>query len=177
LAASNPNGSVYVWNTEDLSTALDARLETPPQILSGSTYPLGPVAFQPEGELILAANESGELLFWEASEQHPRLMVRRIETTPIREIAFLSDGTFVTGSESGGLAVWKELMDPGSLAEAVCAKVGRNLTRAEWCQLIGPDIEYEPTCPDLPGDPNAQDSCAELGSAFTFTAFPSLLRK
>jgi WD40 repeat protein len=112
LAASNPNGSVYVWNTKDLSPALEARLETPPQILSGSAHPLGPVAFQPGGELILAGNEGGELLFWQASDHHPRLMVRRIERTPIREIAFLSDGTFVTGSESGELAVWNERNGP-----------------------------------------------------------------
>jgi len=161
LAASNPNGSVYLWSTEDLSAALDPSREQPPQILSGSTHPLGPVAFQPGGALILAANDAGEILFWQTSEHHPRLMVRSIDNAPIHEIAFLPDGVLVTGGESGELAAWKALMDPESLASGVCKKVGRNLTRKEWCQFIGPDIAYQRTCEALPEDPKAGASCDE----------------
>lgn len=56
-------------------------------------------------------------------------------------------------------------MDPRTLAEAVCGKVGRNLTREEWCQFIGPDIAYEPTCKGLPGDANAEAPALDLTPA------------
>ena len=37
-----------------------------------------------------------------------------------------------------------------NLADRVCDTVGRNLSRAEWNEFIGADIDYVPTCPNLP---------------------------
>lgn len=35
------------------------------------------------------------------------------------------------------------------LAEEVCQKVSRNMSREEWQEHLPADLEYEPTCPDL----------------------------
>ncbi len=35
-------------------------------------------------------------------------------------------------------------------ADRVCEVVSRNLTLKEWSQFVGPDVDYECTCPKLP---------------------------
>jgi hypothetical protein len=34
--------------------------------------------------------------------------------------------------------------------ERACAIANRNLTRAEWSQIMGTSVPYRRTCPDLP---------------------------
>ena len=40
--------------------------------------------------------------------------------------------------------------EPEELAKRACRMANRDLAKDEWNQYIGPNIPYEPTCPDLP---------------------------
>jgi hypothetical protein len=52
-------------------------------------------------------------------------------------------GTLVTYTEGTGVRQWD--VSPEGLLEHACALVGRNLTRAEWEDVL-PDRDYEHTC-------------------------------
>ena len=45
------------------------------------------------------------------------------------------------------------LLSSAALAENVCLRVRRNLSQEEWQRFIGPSLEYERTCPNLPAGP------------------------
>jgi hypothetical protein len=42
---------------------------------------------------------------------------------------------------------------PSVLADAVCRVVSRNLSQAEWGELVSADTPYVRICPDLPVPP------------------------
>jgi hypothetical protein len=58
------------------------------------------------------------------------------------------------------------------LADMVCTRVRRNLTRDEWSRFVGEDIAYEQTCPTLPMPP--AEAAPTASSPHPLTA-PSLL--
>ena len=43
-----------------------------------------------------------------------------------------------------------DIEDVQTLSDMVCDQVHRTLTQDEWEQYIGQDVEYRPTCPNLP---------------------------
>jgi WD40 repeat protein len=63
--------------------------------------------------------------------------------------ALTSDGSaLVTPRADGTAVVWD--LDSTSWEATGCRQVGRNLTRDEWIEFIGPDEPYRPTCPEWP---------------------------
>lgn len=60
-----------------------------------------------------------------------------------------ADGTTLAIRGSGrDLMVWD--IDPHSWETSACVMAGRNLTRDEWGDFIGPDEPYRATCPQWP---------------------------
>lgn len=154
LIAGNANTSVYLWNLRDLESV------EPPKVLSGSDHPIGAVTFRPDGEVVAAGNESGDVLLWNlrTPDRHP--ITRSEENSWINTLTFLDEKRFVTAGDAGEILIWKIPTDARSLSDLVCARVGRNLTRREWCEFVGYDIPYdEPTCPGLPIPENHNEPC------------------
>lgn len=60
----------------------------------------------------------------------------------------------VSGSAGGTVREWN--INSRNLSESVCQVVGRNLSRHEWVEFIGSDVEYELTCPNLPAGEGSQ---------------------
>jgi WD40 repeat protein len=64
--------------------------------------------------------------------------------------AFSPDGRFLVTTTDGMVRLW--LWRPDDLAAALCTRLSRNLTRAEWKRYVG-DEPYRRTCPNLPEPP------------------------
>ena len=66
----------------------------------------------------------------------------------IEDLAFLPDGRIVTGHTGGPLQVWAA--DVESWPERACGIANRNLTSAEWLDLVSEDLAYRRVCSGLP---------------------------
>lgn len=73
-----------------------------------------------------------------------------IETpATIARMAFTKDGRqLITGHSNGRIGIWDA--DAGRWPERACEIANRNITRAEWIELIGEELPYVAVCPALP---------------------------
>jgi len=113
--------------------------------------PVNGVAYDVDGHaLVVAAGPTVQL--WDlrasgsrASVVNPVLL--RDHTDEVTSVAVSPDGRhFATASRDGTARLWLWL-DP--LVDLACRTAGRNLTQAEWRQLL-PGDTYRATCPDWP---------------------------
>jgi DNA-binding beta-propeller fold protein YncE len=188
LAAGDQTGTITLWDTQ-------ARQAT------GAPLPLGDavldMAFSPDGSLLAASGDAGELAMWDMSGPQPRRLddlVARLPTSgpnshqssiafspdgtllafsldgtisvwetatrrmlgvplegdsPVSQLVFSPDGTLLASSrQDGRLALWD--LDAASWLARACSIANRNLSLAEWRLLVGLDVDYAPTCPNLP---------------------------
>jgi WD40 repeat protein len=64
------------------------------------------------------------------------------------DVVFTKDSNYLIAScNNGEVRIWPT--DPRSLAELVCPKMQRNMTKDEWDSYVGKDIGYESTCRSL----------------------------
>ena len=114
-----------------------------------STFRLRGEAFSPDGNVLAAGTVAGEVALMEAGTGEPigdRLPEQR---DWVNSLAFDPEGTsLLAASDDGSILVlpsvaWTD--DVELLAVHLCAAGGRNLTEAEWNDLIQ-FVPYRPTC-------------------------------
>ncbi len=85
--------------------------------------------------------------------------IARIAAGGGKPLAISPRGKFlVTGGPGEFVRLW--VLEPADLVREGCARLSRNLSEAEWRELVGPDIAYNATCPGL-----APDGSKRSGSA------------
>ncbi|MEW8093473.1 MAG: TIR domain-containing protein [Candidatus Thiodiazotropha endolucinida] len=106
------------------------------------------IGFSPDGRaLAITTGEFQEHIeLWDHRSQ-ARLATLEGQST-INDLAFLPDGRIVTGHTGGPLQVWAA--DVERWPERACKIANRNLTRAEWVELVSDDLVYRRVCPGLP---------------------------
>ena len=105
---------------------------------------------------LATGSADGNVRLWDLSNAQLPPVVLRGHTDAITSVAFdPASGKLASSSNDSTIRIWDVAWEKGGvpLAEAVCTRVWRNLTRVEWDQFVGADIPYEPTCPNLPSEP------------------------
>jgi WD40 repeat protein len=116
--------------------------------LSGHKSGISDLEFSPDGLLLASAGLDKKLQMWVV--EHPEDLP--IEMTNnngnIWDVAFTKDNNYLIAScNSGEIRVWPT--DSKALAELVCPKLTRNMTREEWSLYVEKDKDPEITCKSL----------------------------
>jgi hypothetical protein len=118
---------------------------------SGHKAGVNDVEFSPDEKLLASAGLDKRLQLYvlESPDDLPVIMSNNVGFIWDIEFAKGSDYLLASCSESE-IRVWPT--DPSLLAEKICPKLKRNMSRDEWKKYVGntEEISYESTCENLP---------------------------
>lgn len=152
--AFSPDGQHIVSGSSDSTLRLwDAATGEPiGEPLKEHTSSVRSVAFSPDGRRIISGSNDETLRLWDATTGAPIGEPLKGHTEGVSSVAFSPDGRrIVSGSRDGTVRIWPVLE---SWADALCAKLPRNMSRKEWKAWVGAGIEYACQCPGLPVPPD-----------------------
>jgi WD40 repeat protein len=139
LATASADSTVRLWDP------LDGRLIS---VLTGPTGAVTSLAFSPDGHTLAAASADNTVRLWDRATSLPEGQPLTGGTDGITGVAFSPDGQeLITIGLAGDVQRWKvpNQWTPEQFAEAICAKVNRNLTVEEWSRFV-PDLPYMLVC-------------------------------
>ncbi len=144
LASGSADRTVRLWDLQDIR---DEQM-----ILTGLGAEVSALAFSPNGETLAAATYAdGTIRLWNTRRIDDDPIVLEGDKDPVFSLAFSPKGDLLaSGGGSGTVRLW--FTSTRALADEVCNKVRRNLTRDEWRSFFGEGIGYRETCPGLPAD-------------------------
>ena len=156
LASASDDWTVRLWNLEklDLEHPDPKKLVHVP--LKGHSAWVSSVAFSPDGKTLASGSFDHSIRLWQLDQidwkertirENP--IVLEDQNQSVTSVAFTPDGKYLaSGSFDNTIRLC--IARTKDLADMVCTKVLRNLTRQEWQQFMRDDIDYELTCPNLP---------------------------
>jgi WD40 repeat protein len=135
LAAGTEDGAVVLWDARDGSVVANSI-----QVATGS---IDPISFSPDGRWFVASSVDQTTTLWDV-RSHKRLGAAfPVEQGSVPVARFASEGTLVI-ENLADTAIWPT--DLSTWVGFACEVAGRELTRAEWGELL-PDRPYRPVCP------------------------------
>ena len=145
LASGSADRTVRLWDVDSP--------DTPPIVLTGHAKAVKSIAFGRRADstedILASGGADGTLRLWDPNQPSTPPLVMLGGPEDFNSVVFTPDGlTLVTGGQDGIVRLW--VAQTEALADIVCQKVWRNLTRDEWRQFVGDGIDYERTCSDLP---------------------------
>ncbi len=169
LASGSDDRTIRLW---DLSQA-EEKLKVL-KVLEEHNFWVSSVAFSPNGQKLASGCYDKSIRLWDLKhlkdlDKEP--IVLRGHEQSVTSVAFYPDGKkLVSGSYDNTIRSW--ITDTEILADMVCEKLLRNLSREEWQWFMGPDISYERTCPKLPAGEGTsevvREEVSELEREFRF---------
>jgi WD40 repeat protein len=134
FAAGTEDGKVVLWDSADGSP-----VGAPVDVATG---PVEAISFSPDGRLFVASSADGRATLW-----NPRTHKRLADAFPEEEgsvpvARFTARGDLVIENVRN-TSRWP--IDPVSWARFACRVAGRDLTRAEWSDLL-PSRPYQHIC-------------------------------
>lgn len=118
--------------------------------MRGHNAGVADVEFSPDGLLLASASLDKKLHMWVVDHEDdlPIIMDDKSNKGNIWKLAFTSDSNYLLAScNDGEVRVWPT--DPRMLAEKICPKLKRNMTKEEWDIYVANGIGYESTCQSL----------------------------
>jgi len=118
------------------------------RILYGSRSAITHVLFSHNKKFLATATQDNFILIWNLNQLKER-PIRIQHSSSITSLAFSPDdqSIFVSGINPSGqnsIDLWP--LSQAQMAELLCTKAKRNLTREEWEIYVADDLPYEVTC-------------------------------
>ena len=104
--------------------------------------------FSPDGGLLAAGSFDGTIQMW-AMDELDELPVKMTDNDAyIWDLAFSPDSNYlVAACADGEVRTWAT--DPALMADELCGKLKRNMSREEWKIYVANDIPFQNTCINL----------------------------
>lgn len=135
IAFGNKTGTLGILN---LNTNKVSRIK-------GHVSRITDLQFSPDNNLIATGSYDGTIKIWNANNLNIRPVTIKGHEAWVLSLGFNRDGRYlVTGDNAEKIFVWASKTD--YLAEDICSKISRNMTRREWENHVGYDINYQKTC-------------------------------
>ncbi len=117
--------------------------------LGGHSAGVMDVEYSPDGLLLASAGLDRKLQMWVVDHEEEDLpVVMDINNSNIWKLTFTKGSHYLLAScNNGEIRVWQT--DPKVLAEQICPKLKRNMSKEEWEIYVGNGIGYESTCKTL----------------------------
>ncbi len=143
VATGSRDRQIGLWN---LRQSL-----VPPTFLSGSKGRVSHIQFSTDGTSLASVSSDKSLRVWNWQEpKQPPIQFPGHKGT-LEAMAISPDGrTIAVGGSSQSVTLWT---GTGQLAHTVCDTARENLSFSEWKQMVGENMPYERTCPNLPLHP------------------------
>lgn len=140
IVSAGDDWQLHLWNA-----ATRRPLGKP---LVGHTNRVRSAAFSPDGGYLVSGSDDGSLRLWSVATGTAVGDPLLGHAEAVRSVAFSPDGRFVvSGSDDRTLRRWPVLE---AWADALCAKLQRNMSHDEWRARVSPDIPYITQCDGLP---------------------------
>ncbi|MCW2877284.1 MAG: Serine/threonine protein kinaselike protein [Sphaerisporangium sp.] len=136
LAVSGGEGRIALWDT---------RGPTPvPPILHGAAENIALMAFSSKGDILATVGETGTVQLWDMGARRRLGDAIKLYGDVVMSLAFTPDASLVYVADQSGTIYELPVADQ-RVAEAVCARAARTLTRQEWERYL-PDLPYRNVC-------------------------------
>ncbi|HOP04736.1 MAG TPA: hypothetical protein PL017_08625 [Tenuifilaceae bacterium] len=130
----NFQGAVYLWNMKTGEQV---------NVLRGHNAKITGISFSSDGKYMATASYDGSVRLWHVDDLNTLPIVFDEHTSWVTSVAFTPDNKYIISGEKDG-DIRKFPVDVNFLIEDYCQYLTRALTREEWNNYVGEDIEYKP---------------------------------
>ena len=152
--AIHPSGWTVATGSRDRKIGLwDLRQSLiTPTFLQGAEGRISEIQFSPNGTSLASVSSDKTLRIWNWQKPaQPPIQFPKLKGN-LEALAISSDGqTIAAGGSSQRVTLWS---GTEQLAHTVCDTAKENLSFSEWKKIVGEEIPYERTCPNLPIHPS-----------------------
>lgn len=142
IASGDLSGAVHLY---------DARSQEKTKIntLSGHDARINDLKFSPNDKRLASASYDGRIQLWDTDDLNETPIVLEDHSSWVWAMAFSPDNKYLISGCVDRL-IRKYPTHAYEMAQEMCSKVSRNISKKEWDAYVGEDIEYRKTCAELP---------------------------
>jgi WD40 repeat protein len=106
------------------------------------------ISYSPDNSQIASSSFDGTVKIWSTQDMSETPITITEQESWVMALIFTPDGRRVITSSNNADLLFYWMTRSDYMADQMCKYITRNLSKSEWNNYIGEDIEYEKTCLD-----------------------------